>query len=91
MGYSPDNQTLFYIIIVVFVVNILITRWYCDTSSQKHIKTITKKINGIFDQYATKQYQSNQSNQSKQTKQSKQSKQTVQADSIDDPAEDIDT
>ena len=57
----------------------------CDTSSKKHIKTITKKINGIFDQYATKQYQSNQS------KQSKQSKQTVQADSIDDPADDIDT
>lgn len=82
MGYSPDNQTLFYIIIVLFVVNILITRWYCDTSSKKHIKTITKKINGIFDQYATKQYQSNQS---------KQSKQTVQADSIDDPADDIDT
>jgi hypothetical protein len=82
MGYSPDNQTLFYIIIVAFVVNILITRWYCDSSSKKHIKTITKKINNIFDQYATKQYQSNQS---------KQPKQTMQADSIDDPAEDIDT
>lgn len=76
MGYSPDNQTLFYLIIVAVILNFFVSRWYFDKLSKKQMKVLVKKINSTFDDYAVRQQPKKQSNQQ---------------DSIADPVDNIDT
>jgi hypothetical protein len=85
MGYTFDNQTLLYIIIFLFIGNIILCRYYVNSSiensQKKTIKKINKTITATFDQYTAKpepvkpQYQPMPSRK--------------QEDSLDDPADDI--
>jgi hypothetical protein len=59
MGFTLDNYTLLYIIIALFVVQLLVTRYYVQwsiedsghTNNKKIIKKLSGQINSTFDQY----------------------------------------
>lgn len=86
MGYAFDNQTLLYIIIFLFIGNIVLCRYYVNTSidnsQKKIIKKINKTITTTFDQYTTKPEPVKPQYQSMPTRK-------PMEDSIDDPADDI--
>jgi hypothetical protein len=59
MGFTLDNQTLLYIVIALFIVQFLVTRYYVNSAvedgvhknNKKMIKKLTHQIGSTFDHY----------------------------------------
>lgn len=90
MAFSVDNQTLLYIVIGLFIVNILVMRYYVNSSiddslhrnNKKITKTVTKQIDMLFEKYVGSQQQ-----QQPQYENTRSRKYKQEEDSIEDPAE----
>ena len=101
MGLTLDNQTLLYIILGLFIIQIFVIRYYVQSTVESRIqsnnKKVTKSFTGCidttFDKYIgpfspqkEKNYQNNQNNQN-----NKKIKQRIVrnegVDSIEDPAD----
>lgn len=68
MGFTFDNQTLLYIIIALFIVQIFVMRYYVQSSieasqqdnNKKLIKRLTGQIGSTFEQYMGNQNKQHQ-------------------------------
>lgn len=104
MAFTLDNHTLLYIIIALFVVQLLVMRYYVNSSiddaNHKNTKKIIKKLSGqisvTFDQYMGNNKQNVQQEKEyvdrrRVENRRVESRQVINNidDSIDDPAEDI--
>jgi len=96
MAFTLDNQTLLYILIVLFVVQLFIMRYYVQSSieennnknNKKVIKKLTGQISATFDQYMG----GNRHLQEKMSDEEMYRKRTSRRDDIDsieDPAENV--
>src|SRR5437016_1418202 len=102
MTFPFDNQTLLYVIIAFFVVQIFITRYYVNTSiednnrinNKKIIKKISGQVSTTFDQYMGNRLKSNpdvhQEKPHHDRNQHANHKRPYDMDSIVDPAENVD-
>lgn len=94
MGFTLDNYTLLYIIIALFIVQLLITRYYVistveaseHTNNKRIVRKLSGQINSTFDQYMG----GHNDNQEKQVPMRVQRRSKHEIDSIEDPAEDYD-
>lgn len=105
MAYTIENQTLMYIIIAFFVVQLLVMRYYVQGSiednnyknNKKVIKKLTGQIGATFDQYmggnrltGLMQHQSHQQIRDYDDIPDRRSPvRRDDMDSIEDPAEDV--
>jgi len=106
MPFNLDNQTLLYVIIGLFVVQLLITKYYTQYSieetvhrnNKKLVKKLATQVNDTFEQYMGRNRSINE--ESKQMREEreyevpqrgmKKGKEEDDGDSIEDPAEDED-
>lgn len=94
MGYTLDNQTLLYIIIALFVVQLFVMRYYVQSSieesehknNKKVIKKLTGQINATFDHYMGGNRQMVQQERIREEHDTRRPHRD-DMDSIDDPAE----
>lgn len=96
MGLTLDNQTLLYIIIGLFVIQIFIVRYYVQSTVESNNKKVTKSFTGCidttFDKYVGKKSHLSHSSKSipKYQKRDHKKDQRIkknEIDSIEDPAD----
>lgn len=99
MAYTLDNQTLLYIIIAFFVVQLLVMRYYVQTSieesnhknNKKVVKKLTGQISATFDQYMGQNRQAppQQERGREDAPDRRRPARRDDMDSVEDPAEDV--
>lgn len=100
MTFTLDNQTILYIIIGLFIVQLLIMKYYVQSAiddgnhrnNKKIIKKMSEQIGMTFDQYMGGNRSNNERNDTRDNDNRKRSgygKPREDIDSIEDPADDI--